>query len=174
MSGLRAGPSPANKNNRTYIGIENGVTGSIGVITPGDYKMIPMFTKSEQNYTKSKQNITRVESNELLNFLSKYKKSDPMVVLERPMVNPGRFKATTSALRCLEAVLVCIETLGYPRLYIDSKEWQKVLLPSGLQKDELKKASLDIAKRLFPNIDYTVFKDGDGILITEFARRMGY
>lgn len=158
-----------------YIGIDNGVTGAIGVIitTPGEenYSLEPMPVVKEQSYTKAKNIITRVDFSYLYEILSVYE-DNPIVLIERPMVNPMRFKATMSALRCLEAVLNCVEILEYPRMYIDSKEWQKVMLPSGLEKEALKKVSADIGLRLFPKIKLnSKLKDADAILMAEWARR---
>jgi hypothetical protein len=86
------------------------------------------------------------------------------------MVNSTRFNATLSAIRALEATLIALERSQFPYEYIDSKEWQKVLLPKGLKgSDELKAASLDIGKRLFPSLD--IKKDADGLLIAEYMRR---
>ena len=98
--------------------------------------------------------------------------SNAIVVMERPMVNPTRFKSTTSALRCFEAELTLIEHLGFPYCYVDSKDWQKILLPKGIKgADEQKKASKDIGKRLFPQLADFKHTDYDGILIAEYARR---
>ncbi len=90
------------------------------------------------------------------------------------MVNPTRFKATTSALRALEATLCVIELLRYPYTYIDSKEWQRELLPSAIKGGpELKKASMQIGCRMFPKHKEKIIKqkDADGILLAEFCRR---
>ena len=87
------------------------------------------------------------------------------------MVNPTRFKATTSALRCFEAELVIIEYLGLRHIFIDSKEWQKELLPKGCSGNDLKKASLDIGNRLFPMFEKFKHPDRDGLLIAEYGRR---
>jgi hypothetical protein len=157
----------------TYIGIDNGVTGSVGIIIPkpGFYHLIPMPVKTEQSYTKAKNNISRVDFTNLYSFLEEYD-NNPIVLIERPMVNPGRFKATLSALRCLEAVLNCVEILELPHIYVDSKQWQKVMLPSGLEKEELKKASADIGQRLFPQIKLnSKLKDADALLMAEWGRR---
>jgi len=63
-----------------------------------------------------------------------------------------------------------LEDAQWPYEYIDSKEWQKVLLPKGIKgSDELKKASLDIGKRMFPTLK--IKKDADGLLIAEYLRR---
>jgi hypothetical protein len=85
------------------------------------------------------------------------------------MVNPGRFFASMSAMRALESTLIVLELHNIPFVYLDSKEWQQVLLPKSLKKDDLKKASLDIGKRLFPKLPLK--GDADGILIAEYLKR---
>ena len=154
-----------------YIGIDNGVTGSIGIVNDEYKEFHHMPIKRELSYTKEKQFINRIDCDALQEILHKFHLLVGMVAIERPMVNPTRFKATQSALRALEAVLIVVEMLEMPYRYIDSKEWQKVLLPQGLKGDELKKASLDIGKRLFPQFAVRYKKDADGILIAEYIRR---
>jgi len=156
-----------------YIGIDNGVTGTIGIISESDSRFFKIPTVTEQSYTKAKQNITRIDHSGLMALLSGY--TSAKVLIERPMVNPGRFKATQSALRCLESVLIAVEICEYPYSYIDSKEWQKVLLPKGVKKEGLKKASLDIGCRLFPKHKELIIKnkDADGLLIAEYMRQTG-
>jgi len=160
---------------RVFIGIDNGVTGSIGIIREdGFYVLHRMTTKSELSYTKKKQNITRVDGIKLSAVLCMYAGDDVKIAIERPFVNPGMFKSTLSAIRCLEATITVIESFKFfSYKYIDSKEWQKVLLPAGCEGPELKIASLEIGKRLFPKIDYDglKMKDADGILIAEYLRR---
>jgi hypothetical protein len=163
-----------------YIGIDNGVSGSIGVVEHdglGAYYHMPI--KNELSYTKKKQWISRIDTAALKTLLGSIIQKGQtdlggfQVALERPMVNPGKFKSTVSALRALEATLVVVEDLKLRYRYIDSKEWQRDLLPKGLKKEELKVASLQIGKRLFPFIAYDElkFRDADGILIAEYQRR---
>ena len=155
------------------IGIDNGVSGSIGIINTdtGDYMQLPVPVKKELNYTKAKQYITRIDIKALKKILHQ-SDSDVRIMLERPMVNPTRFKATTSALRALEATLIVIEEMNYSFEYIDSKTWQRAMLPHGLKgASELKKASAQIGKRLFPKIALKKGQDCDGILIAEYLRR---
>lgn len=156
-----------------YIGMDNGVTGSIGIIKEnGEYEFHLIPTKSEQNYTKSKQNITRVNNPKLIELLKQFENENVKIMIECPMVNPGRFKATTSALRSLESVLIAIEHFNYSFEYVDSKEWQKHLLPNGIKgTPELKKASNDIGTRLFPKVADKFKTDADGILIAEYLRQ---
>ena len=157
--------------NKVYIGIDNGVTGSIGIISDSGSELIPTPVKMEQSYTKAKQNISRIDYLKLFDLLCNYNSVPTMILIERPMVNPTRFKASASALRALEATLIAVESLGLAYSYIDSKEWQKVLLPSG--SSDLKKDSMDIACRLFPSHSTSIkkHKDGDGLLIAEYCRR---
>lgn len=159
---------------KIHIGIDNGVSGTIGIITNECSYFYEMPTFSEQSYTKKKANITRICYGELYDMLLPYQGSSTFILFERPMVNPMRFIATMSALRSLESTLIVIEQLGIPREYIDSKQWQKVLLPQGIKgSDELKKASEDIGCRLFPQHATLIKKhgDADGLLIAEFCRR---
>ena len=154
-----------------FLGIDNGVTGSVGIIMPDNmaiYKPMPVFR--QLNYTKSVQWLHRVDGKALTAFLHDIAK-DCFCMIERPMINPGRWKDTVSAIRALEATQTVLEMLNIPCQFVDSKEWQSVLLPKGLEKEELKEASLQIGKRLFPQIDWSKFKDADGLLLAEFARR---
>ena len=157
---------------KIYIGIDNGVTGTIGII--GD-DIEPRFmktpTKVEQNYTKSKDNIRRLDTFRFMSIFDGLNKNDVVVVMERPLINPTRFKATVSALRCFEAELILVEMLGVKHMYVDSKAWQRKLLPNGVSGNELKKASFDIGNRLFPMFEDFNHPDRDGILIAEYARR---
>ncbi len=162
---------------KVYIGIDNGVTGSIGVVG-GDTIFARTPVKKEQDYTKKKQNVSRVDAPELIDMINSYTKGDVPVLLliERPLVNPTRFRATLSAIRCLEAKVTILEALSIPYEYIDSKQWQKELLPKGIKGSaELKKASVDIGKRLFPEFSEEIHAhgDADGLLIAEWARRGG-
>ena len=155
------------------VGVDNGVTGTIGIVGEGiKPKIYHTPVKKEQNYTKKKDNITRIDANGFADILKQFDPLNTMVVMERPMVNPTRFKSTTSALRCFEAELTLIEHFGFPYCYVDSKDWQKVLLPKGIKgSDEQKKASKDIGKRLFPQLADFDHTDFDGLLIAEYARR---
>lgn len=128
-------------------------------------------TFSEQSYVKKKQNITRLNFQEYMVLIGSIKALSPVcyALVERPMVNPSRFQATASALRCLEAELIALSILEVPIQYVDSKEWQKVMLPKGIKGDALKKASIDMGSRMFPSL--RLKPDADGILIAEWGRR---
>ncbi len=159
---------------KLFIAIDNGISGTIGVIgETTDFFKTP--TVSVSKYTKAKANITRVDHKKLMSKLTHitngYLTEEIMVSLERPMVNPRRFNASASALRAFEATLVVLEQLNLPYSYIDSKEWQKVMLQKGLKgSEQLKKASLSVGNRLFPQFKENKHKDRDGILMAEYLR----
>src|SRR5689334_18622755 len=105
---------------KTYIGIDNGSTGSIGIIRE-DGKVIfgTIPNKKEQSYTKKEQSVTRVDVIELTKVLERecgrnngLNHTSVFILIERPLVNPGMFKATLSAMRALEAVLNTVEMLN--------------------------------------------------------------
>lgn len=166
---------------RVYFGIDNGVTGTVGIVVSsnGELSRSGFFeipTIKQHSYTKKKQSISRIDFSKLTEFLSPWIATahSKIAVIERPYVNPTGIKATMSAVRALESVLIALEHLSIPHEYIDSKAWQKELLPAGLKgTPELKQASKDVAIRLFPDHAEAIqkHKDGDGLLIAEWARR---
>ena len=161
--------------NKLYIGIDNGVSGSIGWtdgMVNGQIKT-PVF--KQQNYTKVKGNISRIDHCFLKEWLKDLTKGYLafFAVLERPMVNPGRFKASISAVRALESTQLILDQQGIPYQFVDSKEWQTDMLQKGIKgSPELKKAGIQVASRLFPNI--VCKPDADGILLAEWARRSNF
>jgi len=157
---------------RTFIGIDNGVSGAVTILSESGFVHLHIKTpiKNCLNYTKKKAFINRVDFKELTDVLFDNIANDiPFCMIERPMVNPMRWAASVSALRCLEATQIILEELQIPYQFIDSKEWQKVLLPSGLVKEQLKKAADEVAKRLFPK---QVVVNSDSLLIAEYCRRV--
>jgi hypothetical protein len=162
-----------------YIGFDNGVTSNgIGVIKCKDSatssSLYALPVKKELSYTREAKNISRIDWPALVAVFKEIVSGEPVetvkVGLERPMINSTRFNASMSAIRALEATLIAVEECQLPYVYVDSKDWQKLLLPKGIKgSDELKKASFDIGKRMFPHLN--IKKDADGLLIAEFLRR---
>ncbi len=157
------------------IGIDNGCTGTIGVI---DIRNEPAFILTPsfkgQDYTKARKVISRIDVKELYDFINSYtegRESASIAYVERPMINPAMFTASIAAARAYEATITVLETLNIPYQPIDSKEWQKGLLPSSGKKGTvsamLKKESMDVGIRLFPQFKELIrkHKDADGILM---------
>lgn len=166
-------------SHKLWVGLDNGTTGSIACVGECSTRCIETPIIKEQSYTKAKKIISRIDHLALKQWFldimgTTYKASDLVVAIERPMINPLRFQASISAARSLEATLCVIEDLGIPHFYVDSREWQSKMLPKGLKgAPELKKASMDIGLRLFPEHEEVIRKhgDSDNLLIAEWARR---
>ncbi len=145
------------------VGIDNGVTGSIAVLyADKTFTWWKTPTVKCCNYTKVERHLERINFPKLLRFLSNLSSMNEVVlaVMERPMVNPKRWVASTSALRCLEATIIALEMCGINYAFIDSKEWQKELLPEGTKgSEDLKAASDALAIKKYP---IHVFKNGEG------------
>jgi len=166
-----------------YVGIDNGVTGSIAAVdaTGKVIKFCAMPTFKVQDYTKKKKRITRVDTRPLISIFNSFIQyagtpTEVRVFVERPMINPQRFIATTSALRALEATLIILEHGRLAYRFLDSREWQSIMLPQGIKgADDLKRASLERGLRLYtyPALvaAITKQKDADSLLMAEAARK---
>lgn len=156
-----------------HIAIDNGTTGTVGIIGPEKTEFFLTPTVVEQNYTSKWDNITRIVWPALYEKLKDYPADESFVLLERPMVNPQRFSATLTAVRAFESTLTLVEFLKFPYAFIDSKEWQKKLLPKGTRgTEDLKRESMELGCRLFPQHQELIrkHKDADGLLIAEYCR----
>jgi len=158
-----------------FIGIDNGISGSIGIIEEklGTVKSAFIATPVIKclSYTKEPQHIHRIDWRTLIENLPRV---NAIALLERPLCNPRAFKATQSALRALEATIIVLETLDIPYSYIDSKEWQKEFLSSAvIGHEDMKRASMQVGLELFPSNGIFIkrHKDADGLLIAEHLRR---
>ncbi len=151
-----------------YIGIDNGVTGTIGYVNDdgSEYGIIHIPIKKCLDYKKSKisyvNRVDVIKLKEFFNSLNGFKK----VLIEIPLVNPKMFSATISAVRCLEATLIVLEELNISYDFINAKLWQKYF---NISKDT-KKMSYDIANRMFPLCKDFNHADRDGLLIAEYMR----
>ena len=163
---------------KTIIGIDNGVSGGIAFLIPSAVPSVhPTPVKEVFWYQKQARKLNRLDHVLFAGLLLRYVPSAfPVhVVIERPMVMPARFEATVSALRCYEATLVILEQV-LPQTSIetvDSRAWQKEMLPAGLKGPQLKKASLQRGIELFPMCRDWIVRQGDAdpLLIAEWARR---
>jgi len=166
-----------------YIAQDNGSSGRLAAID--DTGIVRHFldvpAQSALAYTKKKQHITRIDWVVLRNWYQTIAAQagamdNLRVFVERPMIFPGRFQASISAARAFEATLISLEAAGLqPTRVVDSKEWQRVMFPSGWEKGETKKMSREIGCRLFPAFADVILAakntDADALLMAECARR---
>jgi hypothetical protein len=161
-----------------YVGIDNGTSGSIGVVDSEGLPLLfmPVPVVKQQDYIKARRQISRIDFPMLLRVFQSLIDSYGQLytAIERPMVNPRMFRTAISAVRALEVVLIVLETVKCPYEFADSRQWQKVMLPKGYAGPELKKASLDTGVRLFPGYAECISKqkDADSLLMAEWLRRV--
>jgi len=166
---------------RHYIGIDNGVSGTIGIISISkvnvktQFHLTPIF--KTQDYTKKKKNINRIHYQNLLQMMYPCVRrlENTFAMIEAPLVNPGKFNATASALRAFEATLIALESLQIGYKTVSAADWRKELLPSGVVGSaEQKKASASVGRKLFPKHRELIEKhgDADGLLIAEYCKKM--
>jgi len=165
--------------NKCYIGIDNGVSGSIGYILPNgkcNFRKTPI--KMTFSHTKDGQKMNRIDTEKLNKMLwsivrktTLLKTNTIMCYIERPFTDPRKWKASVSGARAMEATLIILEQLNIPHESIGSRKWQKEMLPGVKGSLNLKAASLETGKRLFPLVGKIEHSDYDGLLIAEWARR---
>lgn len=160
---------------RYFLGIDNGTTSTVGIIKKSDTETsaysFKMPTKKTQKQTIKGGTITRIDVKVLFDVLRKHIPKGAIVscTMERPMVNPGRFNNTVSAVRALEAVTIVLESLKIPFEIVDSKSWQKKLLPKEAKGEQLKVESLKLGEQLYPNRTVKGHPDADGLLLAHFC-----
>jgi hypothetical protein len=154
-----------------FLAFDNGTSANgVALLGTSLVEYVPLPIRYELSYTKEEHHITRLDAPKMEQQILKWN-LDPtktLVLMERPMINPTRFRASISAVRCLEAELIVIEKFGLNVEYVDSKQWQRILLPNIEGSSELKKASLELGKKLFPNLKLK--KDADSLLIAYWAK----
>ena len=156
------------------IGIDNGATGSIGILIDG---RTPVFTEVPTSIslhygkkgTKTHR-LNRVRFKELL--LTNTEELDfrsiasARVFLERPFT--GRFiNSVLPAHRFFEATMIVLEDLGLGFEVVDSGTWQKSVLGNVKGSAELKQASRLRGVQLYPALatDIAHHGDADGLLM---------
>lgn len=160
------------------IAADNGITGCWCVMLDGtvvDFFPVPTFSFADQKKTKV-SHTTRIDVDKLTQRLMRHcdDRKSARVFIERPKIDPTKFKATLSSARAYEATLIALEDLGVGYRRIDSKDWQREFWPAPKkgQKIDTKKLSKEIALQIFPQCAELIEKrDGDALLMAEWARR---
>ena len=161
---------------KCYLGMDNGTTGTLGVVYNDFIKFQKNPVRSVQHYTQKAQKRTRLDIvafQELLDEIHNMVGNDPIyAVLERPMTGKGS-TAVISGMRFFEACCIMLEINGIGYEVIDSKKWQKMFLPDVKGSKELKNASRDRAIQMHPEFEELIKKhgDADGLLIAKYAQR---
>jgi hypothetical protein len=148
---------------RTIVGIDNGSTGSIGILKPDNVLFFETPFK-EMLQGKAGRKIRRVDHKALTAMLLPH--APFMAYIERPYT--GKFvSAMLPGQRSFEAVLIVLEQIGCGFEVIDSKAWQMPVLGKIKGSDALKQASLMRGSQIYPQWADLIrkHKDADGLLI---------
>jgi hypothetical protein len=166
---------------RITIGIDNGQSGSIGVIAPGRVSYLPVPTIPYLHYGKKGSIGKRLDRHRLrailhevvdLNGSAWVGFDNIRVFIERPF--SGKFiNAVVPAHRFFESTITVMEdfdlehkqSLGYE--VVDSGAWQKSVLGNVSGSDALKLASKLRGVQLYPQLKDTIeaHGDADGLMI---------
>jgi len=172
------------------VGIDNGQSGSIGIIAPGRITYAPIPTKDYLHYGKKGAISKRLDRKALALMLrDAFNYGGPgwvgidniRVYIERPF--SGKFiNAVVPAHRFFESTICVMEDfdwdscghigLGYE--VVDSGPWQKSVLGNVHGSAELKKASKLRGIQLYPQLATEITKhgDGDGLLIAHYYHNL--
>jgi hypothetical protein len=152
---------------KTIIGIDNGPTGSIGIITDAaaTFHLVP--TSEYLHYGKKGTFSKRLNRAALIALLTPHKET-ARVFIERPFTgSPMMIMAVLSAHRFFEATIITLEDLKIGYEVIDSKTWQMPVLGGISGSAALKRASKLRGIQLYPMLSepITKHKDADGLMI---------
>lgn len=156
----------------TTIGIDNGSTGSIGIISEAGALFEDTPVMESLHYGKAGTITHRLDWQAFHRLLSGHRAKDTRILIERPLTaGPMMIKAMLSAHRCFEATIVALEALSLGYEVIDSQKWQKPLLGDVKGSKELKRASLLRGQQLYPHLAASIkhHGDADGLLIAHWA-----
>ena len=161
------------------IGLDNGTTGSLAVYDTELNVMAlhDLPIKNELSFQKQAKHITRIIYPSLCELLTRIKSGENNIhcFMEKPFnAGPRMMNTALISIRCFEAEIIALEECEIGYTVISSKIWQKNLLPKGIVgSKELKKAALDVAKRLYPYLsDKLSIKNADSVLIAHnFIRK---
>lgn len=158
-----------------YIGIDNGVTGTIGFVTQrgvGHWMLTP--TLQTFSFTKKIKRLRRIDGIAMSDALKEASLIEPIdfVIMEQPFINQKFFHVSLSAIRAFEATLIVIELLKVPYRVIPAKEWQKALFPKGYEDKDTKNLALAYCKRCLPTVEFKKADLADGLCIALYARIM--
>ena len=161
---------------KTYIGIDNGSTGTIGIIAPGGVQFLETPVVESLHYGKKGGLIKRLDRPAFKTLLSGLNPVDCVIKIERPFTaGPMMINAMLHAHRFFEATICALEDLGFGYEVIDSGTWQKPMLGDVKGSPELKKASKLRGTQLYPQFAEAIKRhgDADGLIIAHYTATRG-
>jgi hypothetical protein len=157
---------------RITIGIDNGISGTVGVIGP-DGTLFELIPTKKHLMGKAGKVIKRIDHGALDDILSPFDcmaahAREVHAFVERPFTgSPMMINTATLSARSHEAVLIVLEQAGIGYTVVDSKEWQKPILGAVKGSAALKEASALRGAQIYPAHAAAIkdHGDADGLLI---------
>lgn len=193
------------KFNTWVLGMDNGVSGSFALMNPAGkivlFAHVPTYKENKWTKPKVKKlksgkkvvhdQITLIDIDALQRMLVPYSSviNDIHCFLERPAISYAAawsMQTSISASMSWASVVYVLKKLRIPRTDIDSREWQKILIPEAMGENNkeymktlkagdrnklLKEASDMNAKAIYPKFNGKELGDGDSINICDFGRK---
>ena len=146
----------------TTIGIDNGTTGSIAIISPDGVFFEPSPT-CEAVIGRAGKVVKRIAWAELFAMIDgRFMDNGCRAYIERPFTGSAMMINTTVlAARAHEATMIVLEQLGIGYETVDSRQWQKAMLGDVTGSANLKKASMLRGIQMFPAHAQAIKEHGD-------------
>lgn len=145
---------------RAYIGIDNGTTGAIGIITDEEVKLVRPKAYIRPSTLKSGKG-NEIDPKALLAILAPLSGGIVIATIERPFSAVGKGNAPVLSRGAFEATRAVLELLDIPFQVVDSRAWQKKYLPIGAKGKDLKDQSRALGIQRFPASEPEIRKQGD-------------
>jgi len=159
-------------NNKTYCGIDNGLSGGIAVIE--GKKVLELLTMPTVQATDTRGEY---DVHAIVEILTRH--SDATVVIEKAHAMPKLGTVSAFSFGKLYGMMIGITAaLKMPYTIVHAKTWQKEMFRD-LNSENTKQASVIIAKQLYPDQSFLATErskkphDGltDSLLIATFGQR---
>ena len=151
------------------IGIDNGVTGTIGIITPERSCLRPVPTMAD---ALGGRRIDHEALRELILSFCEGCLAVTHAAIEQPLSGLPSAAAIKSANRAFEAARITLEILGVGYEVISAAKWHKTELPGVTGRENLKRQSLAKGLAMLSDIKSKdcarKAKDCDGLLIADW------
>lgn len=156
------------------IAIDNGTSGTIGILTgaSGPATFCKMPSKEALHYSKKGNTHRRIDVPQLVALLTPFHvKHAARAFVERPFTaGPMFVNSMLLAARAFEATCIALEQVGIGYEVVDSRTWQKTMLPGVTGSAALKKASLLRGSQMYPEYAKVIktHGDADGLLMAHY------
>lgn len=163
---------------RTFIGIDNGISGGIACYKPGTNNLVVVPMPIIRTQLKNKKGLkSEYDIPAVIGLLKQFGRVN-ITILEKAQPFPGQGVVSQFSIgRSFGIMEGVLAALHLPYQIIHPKTWQKKMF-EGIAHDDTKQASILVAKRLFPDVIFRAsdkaFKDHNGMTDAALMAYYGY